>query len=199
MEAHRAAPLRPASQPRQHRNTGIQPKGVHASVNMPGAVSAVHVGVVRAAQDAVQLVPQAACRPSHLTLLPPLCLNPRTAGLHSARLYECASRGSRLPLGVRRVIQDLMRGNSPSKTSTLQDLDRYVREPRYKGMKAPVRPCLGFSAIPSLYGVGSASQLEARRSPHGTASSGLPGLITCQVSRSGGRVGAACQVWVHGQ
>lgn len=31
-----------------------------------------------------------------------------------------------------------MRGNSPSKTSTLQDLDRYVKEPRYKGMKAPV-------------------------------------------------------------
>ena len=48
--------------------------------------------------------------------------------------------------GVCRVIQDLMRGNSPSKTSTLQDLDRYVKEPRYKGMKAPVsssqaQPC----------------------------------------------------------
>ena len=76
--------------------------------------------------------------------------------------------------GVRRVIQDLMRGNSPSKTSTLQDLDRYVREPRYKGMKAPVRPCLGSAATsePRSWRALQASQKRSR-SCHGTALSGL--------------------------
>ena len=36
-----------------------------------------------------------------------------------------------------------MRGTSPSKTSTLHDLDKYVNQPQYRGVKPPVRQLCG--------------------------------------------------------
>ena len=41
------------------------------------------------------------------------------------------------PRGLCRVIGDLMRGNPPSKTSTLQDLDKYVNQPQFRGIRPP--------------------------------------------------------------
>ena len=60
----------------------------------------------------------------------------RVLHVPSARLHQQAASACVL----RRVIGDLLRGNSPSKTSTLQDLDKYVNQPHFRGVRPPVPP-----------------------------------------------------------